>query len=276
MEHKARYLWRLISLILTCVLICSMPPCTSLAERSPWKCPECGRTGNTGNFCGNCAHPAPKPVKAGDIVSFGRYEQDNHSKNGREAIEWIVLEVDKKNNKALLLSRYGLRGKPYNTKKTNITWEKSALRDWLNDKFLKSVFSKKERAAILTTNVDNGSSQRYSGWKTKGGNNTKDKVFLLSYSEANRYLGVSNVRRKNNESRVELTAYAIKQGAWVSNVYQAAYGETIGWWWLRSPGSSQNNAARVLSDGSLGSANVNSDNGAVRPALWVSLEAGTF
>lgn len=29
------------------------------AEYSTWNCPQCGRTGNTGNYCGGCAHPAP-------------------------------------------------------------------------------------------------------------------------------------------------------------------------------------------------------------------------
>lgn len=28
-------------------------------EQSAWDCPECGRTGNLWNYCGNCAHPAP-------------------------------------------------------------------------------------------------------------------------------------------------------------------------------------------------------------------------
>ena len=28
-------------------------------EKQVWDCPECGRTGNKGNYCGGCAHPAP-------------------------------------------------------------------------------------------------------------------------------------------------------------------------------------------------------------------------
>lgn len=31
----------------------------SLGETTVWNCPECGRTGNTGNFCGGCGYPAP-------------------------------------------------------------------------------------------------------------------------------------------------------------------------------------------------------------------------
>ncbi len=30
-------------------------------EQASWDCPECGRKGNTGAFCGGCAYPAPEP-----------------------------------------------------------------------------------------------------------------------------------------------------------------------------------------------------------------------
>ena len=42
-----------------------------------------------------------------------------------------------------------------------------------------------------------------------------------------------------------------------------------GWWWLRSPGNNQNNAANVNTDGSVNrnGNNVNNDNNAVRPAF---------
>lgn len=41
------------------------------------------------------------------------------------------------------------------------------------------------------------------------------------------------------------------------------------WWWLRSPGNNQNNAANVNNDGGVNENgnNVNNDNDAVRPAL---------
>ena len=46
------------------------------------------------------------------------------------------------------------------------------------------------------------------------------------------------------------------------------------WWWLRSPGNNQNNAAEVNSDGDINTNgnNVNNENG-VRPALPDSPEA---
>ncbi len=32
---------------------------SAYGEQTTWDCPECGRTGNKGNYCGSCAHPAP-------------------------------------------------------------------------------------------------------------------------------------------------------------------------------------------------------------------------
>ena len=72
--------------------------------------------------------------KKGSIVTFGHYEQDNNIENGKEKIEWIVLDV--KDGKVLLLSKYLLDQKKfidneldYSGHKANrYTWENSTLR----------------------------------------------------------------------------------------------------------------------------------------------------
>ena len=216
-----------------------------------------------------------KPFKTvGSYVTFGSYEQDNNSDNGKEAIEWLVLACD--GEKALLLSRYGLDAQPYNKKYVSTTWAKCTLRTWLNGTFLNEAFTAEEQKGILLTNVDNGKSQGYSKWSTSGGNNTQDRVFLLSYAEANKYLGVKYNDSNNTKSRVAPTAYAIKQGAYTSSSNQTADGSAAGWWWLRSPGYNQSNAAGVRADGSLYSSSVNSGSGCVRPALWLNLDSGIF
>lgn len=46
-------------MLLVTVLLLVFLSLSAFGERSPWDCPECGRTGNIGNFCGGCAHPAP-------------------------------------------------------------------------------------------------------------------------------------------------------------------------------------------------------------------------
>lgn len=141
-------------------------------------------------------------------------------------IEWLVLARD--GNKALLISRYWLDAQPYNTDHTSVTWETCTLRTWLNVTFYNKAFSSDEQAAILTTSVDNGKNQGYSKWSTSGGNNTEDKVFLLSYAEANKYFGVTYDNISNTKSRVAPTAYAIAHGTWTSSSNKTADGTDAG------------------------------------------------
>lgn len=206
----------------------------------------------------------------GNYVTFGTYPQ---TKAGNDAtpIEWLVLARD--GNKALLISRYGLDAQPYNIVYTDVTWENCTLRTWLNWTFYNKAFSSAEQSAILTTNVDNSKKQCYSGYSTDGGNNTQDKVFLLSYAEANKYFGVPYGNSSNTKSRVAPTAYAIAHGTWASSSNKTADGTDAGWWWLRSPGNYQDFAAVVDTDGSLRNITVNYVSGSVRPTLWVNIEA---
>ena len=208
----------------------------------------------------------------GNYVTFGTYPQ---TKAGNDAtpIEWLVLARD--GNKALLISRYALDTQPYNKDYTSVTWETCTLRTWLNGTFYNKAFSSAEQAAILTTNVDNSKNQCYSGWSTSG-NNTQDKVFLLSYAEANKYFGVTHDTTSNTKSRVAPTAYAIAQGAYTDSSQKTADGTDAGWWWLRSTGYDQSSAAFVYIYGSIYSYSVNLASGSVRPALWVNIDAGIF
>ena len=210
----------------------------------------------------------------GSVVTLGRYEQDGDKENGPEEIEWVVLDVQ--DGKALLLSKYGLEAKPYNTEYTDVTWETCTLRAWLNSDFLNKAFSAEEQSAILTTTVDNSSSQGYNDLISINGNNTQDKIFLLSYAEANRYLSVKYWKEddgNNTKSRVAPTDYAIETGAYSTDNYQTADGKPAGWWWLRMPGLSNFDAPYVHNGGSLYYEAVFRDYGVVRPAFWLDLTA---
>ena len=254
-----------ISVVLL-ALICLFTSISN-SERAAWDCPECGRKGNTGNFCGNCAHPAPEagPVLAeGDIISFGHYEQDNNLNNGQEAIEWIILDYDSAEKKALLLSRFGLDARPYHNENVITTWENCSLRSWLNGNFLKTAFSAEEQEKLLKTNVDNGRSQGYGGWNVKGEKITTDLVFLLSYWET------FNAYFKDNHSRIcKPTAYAMAQGSNSS-------GNGSCRWWLRSPGRSRRSVASVSIGGSRSERNEDDTSVCVRPAFWVKLDSGSI
>lgn len=194
-----------------------------------------------------------KGIKVGNYIKFGEYEQDNNTANGKEDIEWLVLEV--KDGKALVISKYALDCKPYNTISTDVTWETCTLRKWLSNDFLGSAFSAKEKAMIPTVTISADKNPDYS---TNPGNATQDQVFLLSITEVNKYFSSDSARQ------CKPTKYAVANGAYVNSNC---------WWWLRSPGDTQNYAAHVSSGGSVLCAGdyVNTGNDAVRPALWIDL-----
>ena len=203
-----------------------------------------------------------KPYKTvGSSVTFGQYEQDNTAGNGKEPIEWIVLDTD--GQRSLLISKYALDAKPYHEEFVDITWEKCTLRTWLNSTFISSAFSSDEQKAIQMTDVDNSDAQGYSGYRTSGGNNTQDRVFLLSYAEAWKYF------QSDRDRICEATAYAESQGAYRANDDSCR-------WWLRSPGDFQFDAAYVRYDGSCDDNNVRNRSSAIRPAFWMNLDSLLF
>lgn len=199
-----------------------------------------------------------KSAKVGDYVSFGTYEQDNNTSNGEEDIEWLVLEVA--DRKALVISKYALDCKQYNTSYTCVTWENCSLRKWLNDDFVNIAFSYAEKAMISTVTVPADKNPKYS---ISSGNTTQDKVFLLSITEVNKYFN------SDSERKCKATAYAVADGAWVSNDNSSCL------WWLRSPGRYEFDASYVYNDGSVleHGSYVDLTHNAVRPALWIDLNS---
>lgn len=216
----------------------------------------------------NAKPQLPGGAEVGDVVTFGHYYS---SADGSEyaPIEWIVLARDGKN--ALLLSRYGLDMQPYNEEYAGALWEDCTLRSWLNGEFMTVAFSKAERKAILTTEVSNDSGQCSPEYDTEGGADTQDKVFLLSWAEADAYLGGVPFDSFCDESRAAVTAYAQARGVEVAENRQTTDGEPAGKWWLRSPGRQKGYAAQVYTGGYLTDAYVNETGAAVRPAMWVKM-----
>lgn len=199
-----------------------------------------------------------KFAEVGDSVYFGTYEQDNVVSNGKEKIEWIVLE--KGDDRMLLLSKYALDCKSYHTTYEDITWEECTLRSWLNEDFMDEAFNNEEANMIPTVTV---SADKNPDYDTNPGNATQDKVFLLSIKEVNEYFSADAQRK------CKATDYAEEQGVWVNDSNGCV------WWWLRSPGGNQLSAAHGGKYGGVDEygGGVFSVTRAVRPALWINLDS---
>ena len=199
-----------------------------------------------------------KAAKVGGNVFFGAYEQDNDTSNGREDIEWLVLDMQ--DGKALLISKYALSCKPYNKGGKDATWENSSLREWLNNNFVNAAFTDAEKAVISTVTV---SADENLAYDTSVGNATQDRVFLLSITEANKYFDSDNARM------CEATNFAIRSGL------TGAFNNGNCVWWLRSPGRTPNRAAEVDVNGNVNEPGYYIEEGriGVRPALWIDLNS---
>ena len=200
-------------------------------------------------------------LRAGDTFLFGGH--DSHGVP-QSRIEWTVLTANEYG--ALLLTKYVIDCVAYTEARQPITWEKCTLRSWMNDTFVLMNFYDEQVDAILTVRLQNPNNPEY---RTKGGNNTTDRVFALSYAEAEKYLTKENINTQATETAIAHGAKLRKE-----NRRKTVY------WWLRTPGNIQERAmitslSRDALDYEGNGVGTYFDDGrknntGVRPALWLS------
>lgn len=200
----------------------------------------------------------PISYEIGKTFYFGSYEQDNDTSNGKEPIEWIVL--DKKDDTVFVVSKFILDCQPYHTEEIDMTWEQCSLRTWLNSTFLNAAFDAKEQSRICDTEVV--AEDSLAGfYPAEGGNNTIDKMFLLSRTELKQYF-------ETNAKRIsKVTEYVSAK----DELREERNGGSC--WWSRTPGGQQNRASHVAELGSFQPHGlvVTGDSG-VRPAMWIKIK----
>ncbi len=203
---------------------------------------------------------APAPVlEVGSVCSFGVYPQV-YGSDEKVPLEWVIL--DKQEDRMLMITRKALVFRPYNMEMSEVTWEKSSIRTWLNDTFYQNAFSQEERGEILSTLVKADRNPRF---MNNPGEDSRDHVFLLSVPEAAQYF------KTENEMKCQATEYALSQAA---DVTDSLSEEGTCFWWLRTPGYDGRSAAGIYKDGGIfyGGMSVSMNYGAVRPAIWVMAE----
>ena len=190
----------------------------------------------------------------GDSLFFGSYEQDGNLENGKEAVEWIILDAQE--DKLLLISRYGLDCKLFEEQGGNTTWAQSSLRAWMNGPFFEELFDQEARNAVLSTTVP---ADKHPDYNFDQGEATEDRLFLLSVSELNRYA------EEDSERICRATTFARLQGSRVS-------ADEICWWFLRTIGDSESSISHVWFNGRIDpDASSSSPMGSIRPAFWIGL-----
>ena len=185
-----------------------------------------------------------------------------------QPISWTILEES--NGKALVLCDMIIDAMAYDS--SSNSYEDSDVRAWLNESFLSTAFDALQREVILTTLVKNDKDSTGYGENARFyGNNTNDKIFLLSRIEAKSYGFNSDGSVQDSARKKQATAYAIAQ---INGGYDATNGA---WWWLRTPAHHTTDASRadlahnIKVNGSLNNTNVSTATGGILPAIWINL-----
>ena len=191
--------------------------------------------------------PAPRVSRAfagegsaiaptGDTVFFGRRAERRNA--AERPIPWRVLRREE--GRALLLCAEAVARLPYHAELEETTWERCALRRWLNEIFLPLSFTPAERTRIVPAAVTNPDNRMFG---TPGGADTVDRLFLPSAEELRR---------------------------WLPDERDRALGQ---WYWTRTPGHDNTFALAVTPEGAVSKVGtfVDAADYAVRPALWAVL-----
>ena len=186
-----------------------------------------------------------------------------------EWMKWKVLNND--GNTLFVVADRAIDCKEYNEEYKSITWENSAIRDWLNNSFYNTAFSSNEQSAVVAQNIVNEDNL---SWGTEGGNHTSDDIYLLSISEVtNETYGFCSKYRTDSMSRkMKASDYANARGTWRGS--RSDYEGNCSWW-LRSPGRYSHIAAEVGRNGYVNrsGSDVRSSAVGICPALHINLSS---
>ena len=191
-------------------------------------------------------------IANGEKINFGEYN-------------WRVLKLE--SSKALIITENIIEQRWYHEKFENVTWADCVLRTYLNREFY-NVFEQHEKGKILEVACKNTDNPWFG---TEGGQDTVDRIFLLSLEEVSEYFGDSRSRLHNKGKQT----WSIDDQH--NSKRQAKYGDEFRWWRLRSPGYYGRTAASVNKNGAIyvrgnGVYGRPKDSGGIRPALWIKLE----
>lgn len=155
-----------------------------------------------------------------------------------EPIKWRVLSINEDGTDAFVMADEVIDlTNYYHDNSVEITWEKSNVREWLNNTFLTTAFNEAEINAIKETTVTTADN-KWSG--EAGGNDTDDKVYLPSIEEMlETAYGFSSDEKEGDTRRVTTADFAEAGGTPKDPVAGAMV------YWLRSPGVAKGCPAQV-------------------------------
>lgn len=193
----------------------------------------------------------------GDIIIFGRHSGS--------PLQWRICDISADKKWAYILSLDILFQEQYNATYTVITWESCTIRNWLNTVFLHR-FKTDEQQKIGIATLQNENNPWF---KTSGGKDTKDRIFLPSLTEVIKYMGGNGSIARRSVVR---GASALIDDRY-NNDRIATFKNVADRWLLRTPGKTGEFVTSVFSSGciSVEGSRIHRATGGVRPALWLNI-----
>ncbi len=160
---------KLLALLLSAVMIFSLVACGG------------GESGGNTDVKPGSSTPADNKKLVSQVIDLSAFGKDSDG----EPYKWTVIDVDTENKKALLLMD-GYMDTAYMFTDDEVhTWENCQVREWLNfQPNMDVMFIAREQNFILLTDVKNPANPETG---VSSGKDTKDKLFLLSVQEMEKY-----------------------------------------------------------------------------------------
>lgn len=233
---------------------------------------------------------ALKDAEIGDIVQMGTYEQDGDPAT-EDPICWDVL--DKDGDAMLLISHDIIAYEPFADNSRCVIWEDSQIRTWLNQAFYAEAFDETEQASIQETTLENPSTVGFAAHVDPSGYvqvresrpDTRDKIFLLSWKEAEQYYGkgltdASVLTRRPSRAVLQKRKALFTEFIVAELPAISGYPFVRSWpdgtegltWILRSTGLDDNCVLAIGPDGDAGQIEVGGGHIGIRPAMWVNMD----
>lgn len=291
---------KVLSLITALVLLVG---CTSALAASTWKCPVCGHSGNTGNFCPECGSAMPDETwtcaNCGQSGNTGRFcincgqDRDSVPETAEEPADLPTATTSVQIGDSIFFGRYEQDGKTGNGTESIEwivldIWNGNALviaryglvhaqftphssgQTWYNCKLreiLNSTFYNQafnsSEKRAIQLTEVDESSVQWDPNALPAA--TRDTENTFDYIFILSYAEMAYYLPTSASRLCKPTKYAVAEGG-------NSGGGGYCWYWMRNP-CYKNNAGAVSWEGALETCYMNHTYGIARPACWVDLAA---
>ena len=170
-----------------------------------------------------------KEFTIGSRVNFGSYYQSDLNK--KEALEWLIIDKNLENKTFLMITDKIINTGEFVKESEYADYEKSKIREYLNNEFYNEAFSANEKLLIVDTMLKEDKKELTRKASEREYREFSNKAFILTMGEVEKYF-----KRRQKSSKG--TYYAANNGLDI-RLYVDDY--NFATWWTRTEDDRNNN-----------------------------------